>query len=81
VNNHRDVYTVDADIFPIRIARSLSVYEKTGVYGPDRRRNRRRTDQRGATAYAPGDYLVFNDPEGCDDYAMKPEKFHELYEK
>ena len=34
----------------------------------------------GSTAYSAGDYLVFNDSERKDGYAMKESKFRDLYE-
>ena len=34
----------------------------------------------GKTAYAAGDYLVSNNPDGTDTYAISAEKFRELYD-
>jgi hypothetical protein len=34
----------------------------------------------GETAYAAGDYLVSNNPDGTDTYAISAEKFSELYD-
>jgi hypothetical protein len=34
----------------------------------------------GSTAYEAGDYLVFNDADRKDGYAMKPSTFRDLYE-
>ncbi|HET7004244.1 MAG TPA: hypothetical protein VFK65_02045 [Candidatus Binatia bacterium] len=34
----------------------------------------------GETAYAAGDYLVSNNPDGTDTYAISAEKFRELYD-
>jgi hypothetical protein len=33
----------------------------------------------GSTQYEPGDYLVSNNSDGSDEYAMKADKFEELY--
>ena len=36
--------------------------------------------QEGETAYEAGDYIVFNDEDGTDAYAMSAEKFESMYE-
>ena len=82
VSNHGDVYTVDADTFA-RTYHEVSpgLYEKTAIVWA-RRANEEGAIQtkEGSTAYKPGDYLVFNDAEGKDGYAMKEETFQKLYE-
>jgi hypothetical protein len=82
VNNGEDVYTIDADTFA-RTYRESSrgMYEKTtDVWA--RKTNEAGTivTKEGSTDYEAGDYLVFNDPEERDGYAMKAEKFDSLYE-
>lgn len=82
VQNQHDVYTVDAQTFD-RTYRAVGsgLYEKTANVWA------RRADEAGSiktkegpTAYKPGDYLVFNDPDGKDGYAMKADTFQSLYE-
>ena len=36
--------------------------------------------QEGETAYSAGDYLIDNNDDGSDAYAVSEQKFHELYE-
>lgn len=82
VDNDGDVYTVDAGVFE-RTYRQVSpgVYVKdTAVYAyPASEPGRVRTME-GESAYAPGDYIVSNNPDGSDAYCMSAEKFHTLYE-
>ncbi len=82
VNNGGDVYTVDADTFArtYRYTRD-GLYEKTAnVWAREAEEAGKINTKEGSTDYEPGDYLVFNDPEGKDGYAVKPEKFQSLYE-
>ena len=34
----------------------------------------------GASAYGPGDYLVYNNPDGSDVYAVAKTTFEKMYE-
>ena len=82
VNNQGDTYTIDEKIFAATYNKvSPGVYEKkTPVWAePARTASTVRTPD-GSIDYEPGDFLVFNDPEGKDGYAMTDEKFHSLYE-
>ena len=36
--------------------------------------------QEGSTSYEAGDYLIENDEDGTDTYAINQKRFHELYE-
>ncbi|MFN0244037.1 MAG: hypothetical protein ACKVWV_14195 [Planctomycetota bacterium] len=81
VDNGGDVYTVDADTFA-RTYREVSrgVYEKVGTVWAEQASSPGtiRTKE-GSTDYAAGDYLVFNDPQRKDGYAIAAAKFAQLY--
>jgi hypothetical protein len=82
VNNQGDVYTVEAQTFE-RTYRMVSpgVYEKSGpVWAEQADAPGTIETKEGSTEYNKGDYLVFNDPERRDGYAMTAAKFHSLYE-
>lgn len=82
VDNQGDVYTVDGETFDrtYRMA-SPGVYEKNAsVWAEPAGKPGAIQTQEGATAYQAGDYLVFNDPDGKDGYAMTEETFQSLYE-
>ena len=82
VNNAGDTYTIDAEVFA-KTYRELSpgVYEKVGdVWAEQALAAGVIPTKEGSTEYAAGDYLVFNDPEGRDGYAMSGETFDSLYE-
>lgn len=82
VDNQGDVYTIDRDVFA-RTYREVSPgrYEKHSTVWAERAEESGtiRTKE-GSTEYEAGDYLVFNDEEGRDGYAMSAEKFASLYE-
>lgn len=82
VSNAGDTYTVDADVFA-RTYREVGpgVYEKVAPVWAERAEaaGTIRTKE-GATDYAAGDWLVFNDPSRKDGYAMSAAKFASLYE-
>jgi hypothetical protein len=82
VDNGADVYTVDRETFE-------ATYEQVtpGVYAKHADVWARVADEAGAirtqegtTDYEAGDYIVFNDPEGRDGWAISREKFEQLYE-
>ena len=82
VNNRGDAYTIDAQSFE-RTYQMVSpgVYEKNAtVWAEPASISGAIQTKEGSTAYAAGDYLVFNEPDGKDGYAMKAETFHKLYE-
>lgn len=82
VNNQGDVYTIDGETFA-RTYRQVSagVYEKDApVWAEQAPESGTIPTKEGSTAYKAGDYLVFNDPDGHDGYAMSRETFHSLYE-
>lgn len=82
VDNGGDVYTVDRETFertyrrvtPGVYAKHADVWAKVvDTAGTIRTKE-------GSTDYVAGDWLVFNDAEGRDGWAMSAEKFAELYE-
>jgi hypothetical protein len=82
VNNHGDTYTIDADTFA-RTYRMVSpgLYEKNAsVWAEQATQSGTIQTKEGTTAYSAGDYLVFNDPDRKDGYAIKESKFRDLYE-
>src|SRR5713226_1457834 len=82
VNNQGDVYTVDRESFERTYCMvSPGVYIKdTPMWAKQAEAPGTIQTKEGSTAYQAGDYLVFNDPDGEDGYAMTKEKFHSLYE-
>jgi hypothetical protein len=82
VDNDGDVYTVSADTFA-RTYRQVSkgAYVKsTPVWCVRASRPGRVTTQEGTTAYQAGDWLVSNQDDGGDAYAIAADKFELLYE-
>jgi hypothetical protein len=82
VNNQGDTYTIDAETFDrtYRIA-SPGVYEKaSSVWAEKTDKPGTIHTKEGTTDYKAGDYLVFNDPDNKDGYAMAAETFNSLYE-
>jgi len=82
VNNQGDVYTVDQETFG-RTYKQVSpgLYAKIGhVWAEKAEKPGAIQTKEGATEYDAGDYLVFNDPNREDGYAVKAAKFHSLYE-
>jgi hypothetical protein len=82
VENAGDVYTVDRDTFETTYeAVGHGVYRKKGfVWARVAEEPGAIRTKEGETHYEAGDYLVFNDPNGWDGYAIKPQRFDELYE-
>jgi hypothetical protein len=82
VDNDGDVYTVEAEVFA-RTYRQTGpgIYVKTTPVWAERAVSAGTVKTKeGATRYNAGDYLVSNDPDGSDEYAMRAEKFASLYE-
>lgn len=82
VDNGDDVYTVDADTF-------VQTYQQTSpgrwqkvapVWAERAMEPGHVTTQEGRTCYEAGDWLVSNDVQGIDMYAIKADKFVTLYE-
>jgi len=82
VDNAGDVYTVDADTFA-RTYRAVGrgAYVKTVPVWAERAAAAGRVATlEGHTAYAAGDWLVFNREDGGDPYAVAAAKFEAMYE-
>ena len=82
VNNNGDLYTVDRDTFartyrssgPGTYVKAMPVWaEVTSTAGAIRTKE-------GITHYRSGDYLVYNDADGGDGYAVEKEEFERMYE-
>jgi hypothetical protein len=82
VDNEGDVYTVDRDTFAKTYAKvGPGHYRKTTpVWAEPASAPGSVRTQEGTTHYQAGDYLVANDPEGKDAYAVTREKFLATYE-
>lgn len=82
VDNGGDIYTVDVDTFantyteisPGRFVKTAEVWaeiaEQDGVI----------KTLEGETRYSAGDYVVYNDQQGMDGYAVDREAFESMYE-
>lgn len=82
VDNGGDVYTVAADTFA-RTYRQVGVgawLKTTPVWAVQATSAGRVRTQEGETAYDAGDWLVGNEPDGGDAYAVSAGKFLQLYE-
>jgi hypothetical protein len=82
VNNGGDVYTVDRDSFARTYrAESLGCYRKIAPVWAERADHSGAIKTKeGMTQYEAGDYLVFNDEEGQDGYAVTVSSFEAMYE-
>lgn len=83
VTNGDETYTVDADSFAAtyeQIAKGR--YRKTAsVWAMQAQSAGSIPTREGESCYAPGDYLVSNDPDGIDTYAVSKERFEATYER
>jgi hypothetical protein len=81
VDNDGDIYTVDADVFAQTYRRiAAGAYEKiTPVWAERVTQAGSVKTKEGSTDYEVGDYLVSNNRDGSDEYAMPQEKFEDLY--
>ena len=81
VDNDGDVYTVDADVFA-RTYRPTGpgAYVKTTPIWAERAQSAGSVKTKeGATHYDAGDYLVSNNSDGSDQYAIEASKFESMY--
>ena len=81
VDNDGDVYTVDRVSFR-RTYRQVGpgVYvKKTPVWAEQAAAGGRVKTKEGSTGYKRGDYLVFNQKNGADGYAVSAKKFKRMY--
>ena len=81
VNNGGDVYTVDRATFARTYrAESQGLYQKVApVWAKVAERDGAIKTKEGVTHYTAGDYLVFNDEDGQDGYAIKAASFEAMY--
>lgn len=82
VDNDGDVYTVDSETFG-RTYKEVSPgrHEKIAAVWAEVAGETGSVDTKeGVTHYEAGDYIVFNDPEGTDAYAVTAESFEKMYE-
>lgn len=82
VDNGGDIYTVDGETFartyqPLAPGRYIKT---TPVWARRAEKPGRIATQEGTTDYELGDFLVYNDPEGRDGYAIAAATFRRLYE-
>lgn len=82
VNNNGDVYTVDAVSFASTYtAVGQGTYVKTGKVWAEQAETRGRVaTKEGSTGYEAGDWLVSNEEDGSDAYAISAKQFEDSYE-
>lgn len=82
VNNNGETYTVSLQAFAKTYQFvSPGVYVKSApVWAEVAEKAGKVKTNEGETAYKAGDYLVFNNENGTDGYAMSAEKFESMYE-
>ena len=82
VSNDGDTYTVDRDSFA-RTYKNLSpgLYRKTTpIWAEVAQQAGKVQTKEGLTSYKAGDYLVSNDQDGKDPYAISKTSFEAMYE-
>lgn len=85
VDNDGDVYTVEAEVFAKtyravdRVKNPGAYVKTTPIWAVQATDAGAVNTKEGITHYQPGDYIVSNQPDGSDSYAIRREKFHELY--
>jgi hypothetical protein len=82
VNNEGDVHTVDRDTFALTYrAERPGLYRKVApVWAEVANHDGAIKTKEGITEYKAGDYLVFNNEDGRDGYAMNAPLFQAMYE-
>lgn len=82
VLNNGDTYTIDKETFDKTYESvSLGIYFKPGlVWVEMAEESGSIKTKEGETAYEAGDYLVYNNENGTDGYAVSTNTFHEMYE-
>jgi hypothetical protein len=83
VSNDGDTYTVDRESFARTYrATGPGTYVKvTPVWAEVARTAGEVHTKEGATHYKAGDYLVYNEPDGGDGYAVSKDTFERMYER
>ena len=82
VNNNGDVYTVDRETFARTYQPSgpATYIKRTPVWAEVASESGAAHTKEGATQYQAGDYLVYNQPDGGDAYAVAKETFERMYQ-
>jgi hypothetical protein len=82
VNNEGDIYTVAQDTFAETYELlSPGVYKKVApVWAEQASKAGVVETKEGTTSYDAGDYLVFNNEDGSDAYAVSKNKFEDTYD-
>jgi hypothetical protein len=83
VNNAGDTYTVDRDTFTrtYRLTGPGTYVKVTPVWAETAAETGEVSTKEGSTHYERGDYLVYNDPDGKDGYAISKATFESMYER
>jgi hypothetical protein len=83
VSNGADVYTVDRSTFErtYRSVGSGTYVKTTPVWAEVAGAMGHVQTKEGVTYYEAGDYLVFNEEQGGDAYAVSSDKFETMYER
>ena len=83
LNNDGDIYSVDKDVFEKTYeAVSDGVYIKTNtIWAEIAEKAGKIKTKEGETHFRAGAYIVFNDPDQQDGYAVEAEKFEQMYER
>lgn len=81
VDNDGDVYSVDADIFArtYRKTGAGSYVKTTPVWAERATQAGNVKTKEGVTHYDAGDYIVSNNRDGSDEYAVSAKKFEQMY--
>jgi squalene cyclase len=82
VSSDGDTYTVQRDSFAQTYKQvDVGKYRKaTPIWATVATEAGQVQTKEGLTSYQPGDYLVSNDAEGHDQYAISKDRFNEMYE-
>jgi hypothetical protein len=84
VDNDGDVYTVDAEVFertyrPVPERGPGAYVKATSIWAERASQPGSVRTKEGVTAYEAGDYIVSNNRDGSDAYAIGARKFEEMY--
>lgn len=81
IDNDGDVYTISEDSFDSTYEQvSPGRYRKVAaVWAVQASRNGAVKTREGETVYEAGDYLVSNNDDGDDEYAVSKERFEQMY--
>lgn len=82
VQNGDEVYTVDGEVFTRTYRRVAPGHylKSTPVWAEQTAEAGSIATKEGRTHYEAGDYLVFNEPDGGDGYAIERARFEDMYE-